>query len=104
MPGLQALCRLAALSPLLLVPSCAGKDDGGYRIVSMTVTYEVGDRRAREWDVLLKALDQCHSGGFADAQPAGPPETRCLENGPDGCRRTEARLSFDCVGMGYQPN
>jgi hypothetical protein len=105
MPRSGTFFRVAALSILLLGPACTAQDkDGGYRVVSMTVTYDAQDRRAREWDALMKALDECHGGGFADAQPAAAPETRCVENGPDGCARTQAHLSWDCIGMGYQPN
>lgn len=105
MPGSGRILPVAALSLLLLAPACTAPDkDDGFRTVSMTVTYDANNRRTREWNALMKALDQCHSGGFADAQRAGPPETRCLESGPDGCRVTEARISWDCIGMGYQPN
>jgi hypothetical protein len=103
--GSGTVFRVAALSMLLFAPACSapGKNDS-FRVVSATITYVAQDRRTSEWNALLKALDQCHGGGFADAQPAGPPETRCLQNGPDGCRLTQAHLSWDCIGMGYQPN
>ena len=106
MPVSRAIICSAALSALLAAFACAGPENanGGYAVVYTPITYGTQDRRAREWQALMVALDRCHSQGYADAQAAAPPETRCLENGPDGCRRTEAHLSWDCIGMGYQPN
>ena len=96
----------AALSLLLLVSACAGPEnaDGGYSTVQADITYDANDRRTREWDALMVALDRCHDRGYQDAQIASAPETRCLENAPEGCRRTQAHLVWDCIGMGYQSN
>lgn len=98
--------HLAALSALLLVSACAGPENagGGYSTVRADITYDANDRRTREWDALMVALDRCHARGYQDAQIASAPETRCLENAPGGCRRTRAHLVWDCIGMGYQPN
>jgi hypothetical protein len=98
--------KIAVLSLLLFACACTGQgnENGGYLAVTADITYGVSDRRAREWNALMAALDRCHGQGYVDAQPAGPPETHCLESGPDGCRRFAAHLSWDCVGMGYQTN
>jgi hypothetical protein len=106
MPGSGAFRHLAALSALLLACACAGpqNEGGGYLVVTTDITYGGSDRRAREWNALMAALDRCHGQGYVDAQRAGPPETHCLENGPDGCQRFSAHINWDCIGMGYQPN
>ena len=105
-PPRAALFPVVVLCSVLLPAGCTqpAGGDSGYRVVSMTITYDAHDQRTREWNAFMKALDQCHGGGFADAQPAGPPERQCVESGPDGCRLSQARLSWDCIGMGYQPN
>lgn len=98
------LCSLAAV---MLLASCAGgrgSGDDGYAHVEADITYGAHDQRAREWDALMVALDRCHQQGYADAQAAAAPQTRCLENGPDGCQRSAAHITWDCIGMGYQPN
>jgi hypothetical protein len=106
MPGSRAFRCLAALSALLAACACTpqANNNGGYSEVQTDITYGANDRRAREWDALMAALDRCHVQGYADAQRAVAPQTRCLDNGPDGCRRYAAHLSWDCIGMGYQPN
>lgn len=106
MPGTRIAARIGALSALLLAMACAGPENagGGFLVVHSDATYGPQDRRAREWDALMAALDRCHSQGYVDAQPAAPPDRRCLDTGPEGCRRTLAHFSWDCVGMGYQSN
>jgi|GEM_PF-3544477 hypothetical protein len=106
MTAIRAITCSAALGALLLVAGCAGPENAGgdWLVVHSDITYGPQDRQMREWNALMAALDRCHGQGYADAQAAGPAQTRCLESGPDGCRRSEARLSFDCIGMGYQPN
>ncbi|HEY2009494.1 MAG TPA: hypothetical protein VGH23_10925 [Rhizomicrobium sp.] len=96
--------RLAAPGALLLLFACAPQSDTGYRVVTADVTYGATDRRDREWRALMTAMDRCHQGGFADAQPDRPPQTRCLESGPGGCTRFAEHLAWDCIGMGYQQN
>ena len=106
MPATPAIARAVALSALFLTAGCAGAENagGGFLVVQSDITYGPHDQRVREWRALMAALDRCHGQGYADAQAANPPETRCIESGPEGCRRTLAHLSFDCIGMGYQPN
>ena len=104
MPAIRVITFPAALGALFLAFACAGPSGGGWLVVDSDITYGPQDRRAQEWHALMAALDRCHGQGYADAQAAAPPQTRCLESGPDGCRRTEAHLSWDCIGMGYQPN
>jgi hypothetical protein len=90
---------------LLLAYGCTGPQNNGYLVVNTDITYGVSDRSAREWRALMTALDRCHGQGYVDAQRTGTPETQCLEeNGPDGCRRFAAHISWDCIGMGYQSN
>lgn len=96
--------RLAALGVLLLLFACAPQSDTGYRVVTADVTYGPNDRRDREWRALMTAMDRCHLGGFSDAQPDRPPQTRCLESGAGGCTRFAEHLAWDCIGMGYQQN
>ena len=95
-----------AIVTALLLSGCATRqnDDAAYRTVHMDITYGPHDKRDREWNALMVALDRCHRDGYSDAQPAAKPETRCLDNGPDGCLRFTASLRWDCIGMGYQPN
>jgi hypothetical protein len=94
-----------AIITALWLTACAAQQGGdGYRVVHADITYGPHDKRDREWRALMTALDRCHDGGFSDAQPVAPPQTRCLDNGPDGCRRFAASMNWDCVGMGYQPN
>lgn len=97
------ICRLLVL--LLPLAACAPQQDAdGYRVVRQDITYAPAEKRDREWRALMVAMDSCHQGGFTAAQLAGPPETRCLESGPNGCTRFAARLAWDCIGMGYQQN
>ena len=96
--------RLAALTMLLLSSACAPGSDTGYRVETADITYGPNDRRDKEWRALMTAMDSCHAGGFADAQPDKPPVTRCLESGAKGCTRFAEHLAWDCIGMGYQPN
>jgi hypothetical protein len=105
-PARHDLTAAGAVILLLSLAGCAPQqaDDNGYRVVSQDITYGPNDRRDREWRALMAAMDRCHAGGFGDAQPAAAPETRCLETGPGGCTRFAAHLSWDCIGMGYQPN
>lgn len=100
---------LAALLLLLAVPlaACAPQPtdaDGGYSVVRLDITYTPADQRDRQWRALMTAMDRCHQGGFTDAQPAHPPQTRCLETAANGCTRFAAHLVYDCIGMGYQQN
>ena len=106
MPAIRLIACPAAFGALFLAFACAGpgNEGGGWLVVDSDITYGPQDRRSQEWHALMAALDRCHGQGYADAQAAAPPQTRCLESGPDGCRRTEAHLSWDCIGMGYQPN
>ncbi len=95
----------AALSALLLIAACApGHGDDGYRVVAADITYGAADQRDQEWRALMRAMDECHNGGFSDAQPATPPKARCLESDAGGCTRFAEHLAFDCIGMGYQAN
>ena len=98
--------RPAALILVLAVGACAASQTGddGYKVVQQDITYGLNDKRDREWRALMVAMDQCHQGGFTDAQPAAPPQTRCLESGTGGCVRFAAHLSWDCIGMGCQSN
>lgn len=100
-PFLLAVLFLAACAPQ---QTNDADDEGGYRVVRLDITYTPADQRDRQWRALMTAMDRCHLGGFTDAQPAHPPETRCLENGASGCTRFAAHLVYDCIGMGYQPN
>ena len=101
-----ASCSLCQTLALFLLAGCAPQQSSnkGYMVVDTDITYGALDRRDREWHALMAALDRCHSQGYADAQRAAAPQTRCLDSGPDGCRRFAAHLSWDCIGMGYQPN
>ena len=98
--------RLIAACALLLLAACAPQDNdnGGYKVVSQDITYAPGGERDQEWRALMKAMDACHGSGFSDAQPAARPQSRCVEPGPGACARFAAHLSWDCIGMGYQPN
>jgi hypothetical protein len=96
--------RLLLFALLAVLPLTACQGDTGYKVVAADITYGPSDRRDREWDALSRAMDACHDSGFIDAQPAAPPQTRCVENGPHGCTRFAAHLAFDCIGMGYQLN
>jgi hypothetical protein len=98
------LAPLAFIAFLPLAGCDAGLGDTGYKVVAADITYGPGDKRDREWNALMKAMDTCHNSGFTDAQPAVPPKTQCLESGPNGCTRFAAHLTFDCIGMGYQSN
>lgn len=98
--------RPAALILVLAICACAARHTGddGYKVVQQDVTYGPNDRRDREWRALMVAMDECHQSGFTDAQPATAPQIRCLEIDEGGCVRFSAHLSWDCIGMGYQPN
>lgn len=103
MPAPRALLVLTILLPLGACTAGQTGDDG-YRVVTADITYGPHDKRDREWRALMTAMDHCHQGGFVDAQPAHPPQTRCLETAASGCVRYAAHLAYDCIGMGYQQN
>ena len=97
---------VAALSALLLICGCGQQSmsDDGYKQVRQKITYGAGEERARRWDALTAALDDCHKSGFTDAQPSQASHARCVESDSSGCRRYTATWVWDCIGMGYQSN
>lgn len=49
----------------------------------------------------MTAMDKCHASGFNNAEPAGPPETVCMQASPDnGCVSYHVTQVYDCIGMG----
>jgi len=96
--------RIALLLAVALASCAPQQTNDGYRVETADITYGPNDRRDQEWHALMKAMDSCHAGGFSDAQPDRPPQTRCIEQGPGGCTRYAAHLTYDCIGMGYQSN
>jgi hypothetical protein len=88
------------MKPLLLCLMMTAKDYA----VQVSYNYAPDDKSALSWRAFLTALDKCHDEGYQDAYLAGQPAIDCDQSSPNGCVRFAARASYDCQGMGYQPN
>jgi len=87
-----------AAAAVSLLAGCASGSlaDRGYKLFSITYQYSDQNRPEGEWRALLTAQDECYTGGYQYAQPAGPPQII-----GDGAMSGEhqATLSFYCVGL-----
>lgn len=70
--------------------------DRGFRVVSVTYQYTEQNRSEREWRAILTAQDECYTGGYEYAQPAGPPQV--IGDGEMTSVRRATR-SFYCIGL-----
>lgn len=86
----------AAVSLALVGCTSANLADRGYKVFSITYQFTDQNRSEREWRVLRVAQDECYTGGYQYAQPAGPPQT-ISDAGMTNEHR--ATLSFYCVGL-----
>lgn len=90
--------RFIAAAVSLALAGCVSGNlaDRGYKPIIVTYQYTDQNRLAAEWRALLTAQDECYTGGFQYAQPAGPPQ---IIN--DGGMASQHRVtrSFYCVGL-----
>ena len=95
---IRRLHGLIAAAVALAVAGCASGNlaDRGYMPITVTYRYTDQDRLAGEWRALLTAQDECYTGGFQYAQPAGPPQI-IDDDGMTAEHR--ATRSFYCVGL-----
>lgn len=100
-PGRAAVVLAIVALPLFTCCCIAQSSaDSSYKTVQMSYDYGGSNKQTRQWRALMLALDKCHASGFNNADPAGPPQIMCMENGTDGCLSYHATQTYDCMGMG----
>jgi hypothetical protein len=90
--------KLLAVVVSLVLAGCASANlaNRGYKAFSVTYQYTDQNRLEREWRAILTAQDECYTGGYQYAQPAGPPQIIS-----DGGMTSEHRATrtFYCIGL-----
>jgi hypothetical protein len=90
--------RFIAVALSFALAGCASGTlaDRGYKVVSVTYQYTDQNRLECEWRAVLTAQDECYTGGYEYAQPAGPPQIIS-----DGGMASELRATrfFYCIGL-----
>jgi hypothetical protein len=98
-PGYAAVLAIVTLPLLTCCCSADTSADSSFKTVQSSYDYSGDNRRTREWRSMMTALDKCHQSGFNNAEPAGPPQTTCMQGSIDGCSSYHATQVYDCVGM-----
>lgn len=86
----------AAVSLTLADCTSANLADRGYKVFSITYQYTDQNRSEDEWRVVRAAQDECYTGGYEYAQPAGSPQ---IFSDAGMTNEHRATLSFYCVGL-----
>jgi hypothetical protein len=98
--GYAAPLAFTILPLLTCCVSAQSSGDSGYKTVQASYDYVGDNKRTREWRAEMTALDKCHQSGFNNAEPAGPPQTTCMQGSANGCVNFHVTQVYNCFGMG----
>ena len=97
--------RCVVVAAVMVLAGCVTSVNPAVAVVHVSFEYGMGENPARHmWDALTKALDKCHAEGYSQAEASDAAKTSYEQSSQNACTRYLATVSYDCIGLGYQPN